>query len=298
VSGGDRTARVIARAKLNLALRVIAREDSGFHQIETLFCALELGDELDVNLTDREVTLHLAAPPESPGDVPDLGPPHANLAVRAARSFFAHSGLSGGCHINLTKRIPAGGGLGGGSSDAAATLHALDRLHGAPLGRARLLALAGELGSDVPFFVAGAAYALAWGRGDRIAALPPLPSAPVLLAIPPGRIATADAYADLAAARNGMRAPPAVLPIPRTWSEVGSIAANEFEQTVFARHARLRELRELMQSLGAAPARMTGTGSTIFGVFEDVGSAEYARGVISREHEDVMLLLTRTLEAV
>jgi 4-diphosphocytidyl-2-C-methyl-D-erythritol kinase len=298
VSAVDRSCRVLAHAKLNLALRVLAREESGYHQIETIFCALELGDELDITLTQGDVTLTVTAPPEAPGEVPDLGPREANLAVRAARSFFESSGCAGGARIQLTKRVPAGAGLGGGSSDAAATLQALNRLHDAPLPRNRLLSLAGELGSDGPFFVAGAALSLGWGRGDRLAPLPPLPSASVLLAIPPERVVTADAYADLAASPDRARTPAGLLPIPHTWSDVERIAVNDFEQTVFARAPRLRELRELMHGLGAALARMTGTGSTIFGVFEDVRKADHARAVIEREHQDVTLLLTRTLEAV
>jgi 4-diphosphocytidyl-2-C-methyl-D-erythritol kinase len=290
--------RVLAPAKLNLFLRILAREQSGFHQIETLFCALDLADELELRLGGSDVALDVRAPADAPGRAPDLGPTEANLVVRAARLFTAAARCDAGVHITLTKRIPTGAGLGGGSSDAAAVLTALNRMHDAPLSRAGLLELSAELGSDVPFFVTGAALALAWGRGQRLAPLPPLPSRPVLLAIPPERSATADAYAELAHARGTAATGAAALELPRTWADVAAAEGNDFEPTVFARLPRLRALREELARHGAAVARMTGSGSVVFGVFEDVRSAELARAALQREHADVELLLTRTAAVV
>jgi 4-diphosphocytidyl-2-C-methyl-D-erythritol kinase len=286
----------LARAKVNLSLRVLAREAGGFHQIETLFCALELADEIEVSVADDVVRLDVVAPPEKPEPAPDLGPPESNLALRAAAAFFDAAALPPRATIRLTKRIPAGAGLGGGSSDAAAVLRALNTLHGEPLGDAALLAVGARLGSDVPFFLAGASLALAWGRGGRLAPLPPLPSRPVLLAVPAERVATADAYADLARHRgDDYVSGPAVLPAITGWDDVIAVAHNDFEETVFRRLPRLADLRGALLDAGALMARMTGTGSVVFGIFADATDAETARTALARRSDDVDWVLTRTL---
>jgi 4-diphosphocytidyl-2-C-methyl-D-erythritol kinase len=284
-----------ARAKLNLRLSVLAREAAGFHQIETLFCTLELADELEVSLEGDGVELRVLAPPEDPGPPPDLGPIRSNLAHRAAVGFFAAARLPPRALILLTKRIPAGAGLGGGSSDAAAVLEGLNTLHGEPLDRQALLDAGAGLGSDVPFFLTGATLALAWGRGGRLAALPPLPARPVLLAVPAVRVATAAAYADLAASRgDDYAAPPALLPALTSWSDVAGAAHNDFEPVVFAQHPQLAELRGALEDAGAALARMTGTGSALFGVFDDAAAASGARERLAGRFPDVQWLLTST----
>ena len=169
--------RIHAPAKVNLALRVLAREDSGFHQLETLFSALEFGDVLTLQLGGSGITLNL--------DGLHLGPPEENLVYRAAKGFKELARVEEGMEIHLEKRIPIRAGLGGGSSDAAAILRGLHFLFPGRLGEETLLQLAASLGADVPFFLCGSGLALAWGRGDRILSLPALPSASVLLAIPP-----------------------------------------------------------------------------------------------------------------
>jgi 4-diphosphocytidyl-2-C-methyl-D-erythritol kinase len=288
--------RVDARAKLNLALHVLAREASGFHQIETIFCAIELADELEITTAcDAGIHLDVVAPPEDAAPAPDLGPAESNLAWRAAASFFAAAGLERRVRIRLVKRIPAGAGLGGGSSDAAAVLTALNALHGAPLSDQRLLEIGGELGSDVPFFVAGVDLALAWGRGNRLAPLPPLPSRPVLLAVPPVGSSTAAAYARLAAERAADHAAPARLLQPvRRWDDVAAMARNEFEDVVFAGAPELAELREGLAGSGAFLARLTGTGSVVFGIYEDVQAAQRARDALAASHPECRWILTRT----
>jgi len=136
-----------APAKVNLSLRVLARERSGYHQLETLFCALELRDEIEIERGGGALSLQVEGA--------ELGPPEENLVHRAAVAFHDAAGIRPDTRIRLRKRIPAGAGLGGGSSDAAATLAALNALHGAPLGPTHLLRLGAELGSDVPFFLCG-----------------------------------------------------------------------------------------------------------------------------------------------
>jgi 4-diphosphocytidyl-2-C-methyl-D-erythritol kinase len=288
---------VLAHAKLNLSLVVLAREEAGFHQIETLFCALELADEIEVSATGRRIHLQLMAPPEAPGSTPDLGSPQQNLAHRAAALFYSAADLEPGVELRLTKRIPAGGGLGGGSSDAAAVLNTLNRIHAQPLSRQRLLEIAARLGSDVPFFLAGSALALGWGRGTRLLPLPPLPSAPVLLAVPRERVATADAYADLAVrrGRSTAAAPAIIHPAIRRWEDAAAVARNDFEDVIFPRIPLLARLREALIEEGALMARMTGSGSTIFGIFDDAAIAADARSTLAGRFSDTEFRLTRTL---
>jgi 4-diphosphocytidyl-2-C-methyl-D-erythritol kinase len=286
----------LAHAKVNLRLAVLAREAGGFHQIETVFCALELADEVEVIPGGDGLSLDVVAPPEGGRPPPELGPVQQNLAWRAAALFYEHTGEPARVGIRLVKRIPAGAGLGGGSSDAAAVLRALNTLHDAPLSPAALLGLGARLGSDVPFFLSGARLALAWGRGSRIAPLPALPARSVLLAVPSIPVATAAAYADLARARgDDWTAPPAVLePGPRSWAEAAAHANNDFEDVVFARLPQLAELRRAIENSGALIARMTGTGSTVFGVYGGAAAAEQARVALAAEHREVEWIATAT----
>src|SRR5437762_543484 len=143
------TVSLNAHAKINLFLRILARESSGYHQIETAFSLLELADELEVSRSSSGVTLDVEGP--------DLGPSAENLAVRAARMVLEATGNRFGVSMKLIKRIPVRAGLGGGSSDGAAALQAVNALAGKPVPRHELLHFAARLGADVPFFASGAA---------------------------------------------------------------------------------------------------------------------------------------------
>lgn len=239
-------ARVRAQAKANLFLRVLAREDSGYHQLETLFVRLELADDVRVRVGPGVRGRTLDA---SGGDADALGPVERNLAWRAAVSFAERTGWPDRWAIELTKAIPVGGGLGGGSADAGAVLRCLNALAPAPLGPGDLLALAGGLGADVPFVTAEAPLALAWGRGDRMLALPPLPARRVHLAVFAEGVSTPEAFRALAAARADAPAP--VRPIVWTperlarWDSVALVAANDFEAAVFPLREDVAGVRQL-----------------------------------------------------
>ena len=164
----SRAARVAAQAKINLRLRILAREVSGYHQLETLFLRLALADDVLVRATEGPRSLDVA------GDVDArlLGATERNLAWRAADAYAEAAGWPAGFSIELTKRIPVGGGLGGGSADAGAVLRALDAIAPSPVGEPALLAIAARLGADVAFLASASTYALAWGRGERMLHLP------------------------------------------------------------------------------------------------------------------------------
>lgn len=282
-----------APAKVNLRLRVREREPSGFHRLETLFCALELADEITLEVEEgRDVRLDV--------DGPVPGPPEENLAVRAARAFLRHAGLERSIGIRLRKRIPAGGGLGGGSSDAAAVLRGLDRLLPGALSASRLRDLALDLGSDVPFFLSGSVLSWGAGRGEILTRAEALPSAPVLLLFPGFPVSTRDAYgwldrdrADagsalgddgLAAARTG----------PASWDEAAALAANDFEGPVFRRHPELRRLRDLLREADARIALLSGSGSSLFGIFADDLAAHRAIALLRSRAPDTHIEQTRT----
>lgn len=264
--------RVAAPAKVNLRLCILAREADGYHGLETVFCALALADEVTVRRGAPGLRLSVE------GDV-DTGPPERNLARRAAERFHAALGEAPALDVVLRKAIPSSAGMGGGSSDAAAVLRALDRLHGSPFSRAELLQMAIELGADVPFFLGGSALALAWGRGERLLPLPPLPSRPVLVGHPGEAMPTADAFRAVAEARGGPYRPVAsALPAEAlaSWEGVAGIACNDFEPAVFARIPVLARAVDALAAAGATVARMAGSGSSVYGVFPDAAARDAA----------------------
>ncbi len=271
-------------AKVNLFLRIVAREDSGYHQIETLFQAIGLFDRVDVRPGRRGIELEVRggeAPSELGDLTAELGDPDNNTVVHAARAFFSATGIAPAVSLLLTKAIPAGTGLGGGSSDAAGALAALNMLHGAPLRQRDLIELGGTIGADVPFFCAGMPTALGWGRGDRLWGGPPPPAVPVVLAIPHTRISTAAAYRELSN-RLELPAPPAR---PRglasgDWRRFAELQWNDFESVAFEWVPELAEVHGALDDAGAVLARMTGSGSAVFGVF---GAGEEDRARMAAE---------------
>ena len=258
--------RVAAHAKVNLFLRIIAREaPAGFHQIETAFALLELADELIVTRTGSGVTLTVQGA--------DLGPPEENLAVRGARAVLEATGHKFGVALELTKRIPVRAGLGGGSSDAAAALHAVNALADNVVPRHELLHFATRLGADVTFFASGAPAAVAWGRGERlfrIAAPPPAAPALVALPSPPLGVATPDAYRwwDEMHAEPAPRGP-LVLDADAFagWGSIGRLGGNDFEIPVFGRHPPLRALYERLAGTHPYWVRLCGSGSAVAAVY-------------------------------
>jgi 4-diphosphocytidyl-2-C-methyl-D-erythritol kinase len=269
-----------AHAKLNLFLRVLAREADGYHGLETVFCLVDLADELRAERREgRGVTIDVHGA--------EVGPAADNLAVRAAAGVLAATGDRFAVHLTLTKRIPVRAGLGGGSSDAAAVLLAVNRLAGNAIPRHELLQFAAKLGSDVPFFIAGAPLALAWAHGDRLIRLPALPAAPALLLMPPVSISTAEAYAWVDEARQtaGRRGAVALdLAALSAWGDIGRMAGNDFESAVFGRHPPIRAAFEALAGTRPLVCRMTGSGSALFAVYRSTRDREDARMMLGRKH--------------
>jgi len=277
-----------APAKINLDLRVLAREESGYHQIETTFLLVDLCDVLTVSEAPSDVSLEVVGA--------DLGVPQENLVHRAAVGFFGKTGVGSGVRLRLEKKIPAGAGLGGGSSDAATTLRLLNTLFGEPLSPAELRGLAAELGADVPFFLTETGFALGWGRGGRMLVAPAPEPRGVVLALPGIHISTPDAYTALSAAGLGdsdcRQISMSALP---DWERLAEEAVNDFEAAAFLAHPLLSELRNALIEGGAEFARMSGSGSALFGVFQAHGQAQAAADKIAeRLHCDCVAVATRT----
>jgi 4-diphosphocytidyl-2-C-methyl-D-erythritol kinase len=268
-----------APAKVNLFLRVLAKESSGYHGIETLFCLLDLADELRVvRRPGSAVTIDVRGA--------DLGNPADNLAVRAAEMVLQATGRKFGVHLELEKRIPVQAGLGGGSSDAAAALVLTNQLAGNAVPRHELLQFAARLGSDVPFFLSDERLALAWGHGERMMRLPSLPAAPALLLVPPEGVPTAEAYAWIdqgegAARRGGLALD---LDTLRSWGDVARMAGNDFEAAVFGKRPAVRAAFEALAGTHPLLCRMSGSGSSLLAVYRTSGDRADAAMMLGRKH--------------
>jgi 4-diphosphocytidyl-2-C-methyl-D-erythritol kinase len=282
-----------ARAKVNLFLRVLSRNDDGYHGIETLLCLVSLADQVRAERREgRGVSIEVEGA--------DVGPAADNLAMRAAARVLEATGNRFAVHLTLRKLIPVRAGLGGGSSDAAAVLQLVNHLAGDAVPRHELLQLAAQLGSDVPFFLSGAPLALAWSRGERMMRLPPLPASPALLVTPPVSIATADAYAWVDNFRTGAERRGAValdMDALSRWGDIGRMAGNDFETPVFSRHPAIRSAFEALVTTRPLVCRMTGSGSTLFAIYRSERDREDAAMMLGRKHGSLTRIETMASNA-
>jgi 4-diphosphocytidyl-2-C-methyl-D-erythritol kinase len=269
-----RRVRVQAFAKLNLSLEVLNRRADGFHNLRTIFQTISLHDTIVIEAKRARTTrIELESSVEIPGE---------NLIVRAAHAVLELTGVRAHVRFVLKKQIPMGGGLGGGSTDAAAVLLVLPEMLGRTAEFERLMEAGAQLGSDVPFFLIGGT-ALGLGRGTELYPLPDAAPADGLLVLPPVHVSTALAYRAL----NRTEEPPrsaGMSPAERltqaiaSGDEWGPYSVNDFEQAVFAMHPALAKIRNTLERQGASPARMTGSGAALFGLFESREQRNSAAG--------------------
>jgi 4-diphosphocytidyl-2-C-methyl-D-erythritol kinase len=256
--------RVSAFAKVNLRLEILGRRADGYHELRTIFQSLTLHDSLHLAWTSgRGIDLHVA------GDAAlAAAPARDNLVWRALSTLHRELKLRRGIRAELRKRIPAGRGLGGGSSDAAAALAGLLRLSGERIAPERLMEMASGLGADVPFFLSGG-RALGASRGDEIYPLPELPRRTVLVVSPRDiGVNTRQAYGWLdRGLTTRARMPRLWAFCALCWSPSGGALRNDFEAPVFRRHARLSRIKRRLLEQGAADASLAGSGSAVFGIF-------------------------------
>jgi 4-diphosphocytidyl-2-C-methyl-D-erythritol kinase len=256
-----RRARVRALAKINLDLRVLGKRPDGFHELRTVFQTISLADTLEIAYTPGRKTAVSLADDLRIAD---------NLVVRAAHLVMEAVRATGRIEMRLTKRIPMGAGLGGGSSDAAAVLLALPALLGRTLDLPRLIAAGEQLGSDVPFFLLGGTAA-GIGRGSELFPLPDAPARQGILVAPGIHVNTAQAYRDLSPRLTTESQQNKIVSFQSVTRDTGSLASarNDFETVVFEQHRKLATLKKRLVRAGATVALMTGSGSALFGLFAD-----------------------------
>ena len=270
--------RAFAPAKLNLFLRVVGRRADGYHELDSIFVPITLGDWLSLD----------ARPSSSPrvtlcGSFGNLPSDERNLAVRAALDFMAEFAVGGEVLIDLRKAIPAGAGLGGGSSDAAAVLLMMAALfrQNAPDTPARLARIALRLGADVPFFL-DPVPARVTGIGERIAPLGGLPQLAIVVAIPPLEVSTAVVFRDLEPEHWSGAAPAGVVRAIIAGEIAPQLFVNDLARVAMSRWPQIAQVKRLLEESGAMAAAMTGSGAGVFGLFASAAAAEHAAAEIRR----------------
>lgn len=277
-----RRVRVRALAKINLGLRVIGRRPDGYHELRTVFQTISLGDTLEIAFTRaRRTRIELSADLE----IPD------NLAARAAELALHAMRVAGHLQLRLTKKIPLGAGLGGGSSDAAAVLLALPVLAGGAIPFERLLRLGAELGSDVPFFLLGGT-AVGIGRGTELFPSPDMPRKSGLLLVPRLHVSTADAYRALGLTSE-FQQNKIVSFQSQLWGPGPDAPVNDFEGVVFERYPQLGRWKRRLLQMGAKPALMSGSGSALFGLFRTPEEVSRALNSLREEQAFPFSLVSR-----
>ena len=271
---------VHAPAKVNLILRILERQSNGYHALWSLMQTVGLHDELRLQFFSQrsDITLRCS------GDNLSTGPD--NLICRAARLVLEQSGIRGGVEVDLMKRIPVAAGLGGGSSDAAATIRGLNQLLGLEWSRETMAALGARLGSDVPFFFS-APSAVVSGWGQQITAMKPSDTRWMVLINPGFPIETKKAFQRLAETRKD------VCPVSSTlrnlqashmwsWETIIPLLENDFEPVVFSDSSVLRRLKTELLERGAEGALLSGSGATVFGIFHNQSSAIQAKDAMTQ----------------
>lgn len=266
---------VFAPAKINVILRILDRRPDGFHNLWSIMQTVALEDEVQIRLRADRQDIQLRC------DATQLAADQSNLVYRAAAAVLARAQQSIGLDIELRKRIPMGAGLGGGSSDAAATIIGLNRLLRLEWSLTQMADVGQSLGSDVPFFFF-APSAFVAGRGETVRPVVVEGARWVVLVNPGFGVNTKWAYQELAATRT------VVTPLSLVqreldrqslvrWAQLIAAAENDFEAPVFAAQGKLREIKRSLQAHGAEIALLSGSGATVFGVFADEASARLAQ---------------------
>ncbi len=275
-----REIRIPAFAKVNLRLDILGKRPDSYHELRTIFQTISLHDEL--RLRDSKtagICLNING-----NQSLSLEPARKNLVYKAVDALRRELDIRRGVEVDLHKQIPAGRGLGGGSSDAAAALRGYLRLTRAKIPDARLMEIAASLGADVPFFLFGG-RALGIGRGDEIYPLPDLPKLTFLVVSPSDiHVPTPDAYRWLKApALTKIRSASKLWKfcslcwsLPAAAGAQGSGLSNDFERPVFQRHPRLAQIKRVLLQRGATEASLAGSGSAVFGVFPSPAMARRA----------------------
>jgi len=271
--------RIKSYAKVNLGLEVIRKRKDGYHEVRTLLQGINLYDILEFHqTTGEEIVLK--------GDDPTISWGSDNLIYRAALLLKRDQRLSGGIKIQATKSIPAGRGLGGGSSNAAMTLYALNEIWKLNLNEKALMDLGKKLGADVPFFLKGG-LCLGTGRGDDVAPVPDLKPLWCLLALPRLSISTASVYGQLQPSLTSKSKDSKIIKFLDS-RQLG-LLENGLEETVFCLYPQLKPIKAYFQDQGSELSLVSGSGSAVFGLFSDRGKAETASKELEKKYPSVLV---------
>jgi len=261
-----------AYAKINISLDVLGRREDGYHEMLMIMQSVSLCDDITVTVTDKPVFCGESNLRFIPTD-------ERNLAVSAARVFCERAGITDkGAVVRMDKRIPVGAGMAGGSSDAAAVLRSMNRACGEPFSRAELELIAADIGSDVAFCVSGGTR-LASGRGEKLEALPAFPECHIAICKPDFSISTPELFKKLDSVKLRCHPDTAGIIAALSDGDLGRICRrmyNVFEDVQDRRMNTVSEIKNVMLDKGALGAVMTGTGSAVFGIFDDGDKAAHA----------------------
>ena len=268
-----KTLRLEAPAKVNYRLDVLRKRPDGYHDLRMIMQRIDLCDAVDITVTDTpgiRVTCGRAGVPDGSG----------NIAWRAADLLLKEAGRSAGIEVAITKRIPVAAGLGGGSSDGAAVLMGVNELFGLGFSDERLMEVGVRLGADVPFFIFKKT-AIAEGIGERLSALDRVPEAWLAIVNPNVHVSTAWVYQNLELTSENEHST-----LPRFYESIADICAilsNDLESVTIRRFPVIAEIKERLVAAGARAALMSGSGPTVFGVFDEEAAARHAAGDLSRD---------------
>jgi len=279
-----------AFAKINLFLRVTGRREDGYHELDSIFVPVSISDRVTIEMrsaTTSRITLRC--------NVKALADTESNLASRAAREFMREFGISADVAIDLLKTIPAGAGLGGGSSDAGTVLRMMATMtHTHELERMRKIAVG--LGADVPFFLDPRPSRVS-GIGEQIEPLEKFPQLYLVVAVPPIEVPTASVFKALK--REGWSGPAASADIDGIMrGDVGARAlVNDLEAPAIQLFPQISHLKESLQECGASASAMTGSGGAVFGLFTDASAAERAADELRGRHPEARVFAAQSLNA-
>ncbi len=272
-----------APAKINLYLAVTGKRPDGYHTLHSLFCLVDLADTVSIDVTHSGMGVTCTDP-----TVPEN---EANIAYTAARAFFEKTQIETGLHIHIDKRIPVAAGLGGGSSDAAAVLKGLNRHYQEPLSNQQMHSLATAIGADVPFFLLGKA-AWAKGIGDQLTPADDVPSLPVILVDPGHPLSTAAIYKNLNLRLTKCTQKHKNLSFEKLLSNKGCGLCNDLEPVAVKQCPSILDIKAQLSKLGAAGTLMSGSGSTVFGIFKKISMARFAFDQLVGSHAGSVFLTT------
>lgn len=256
---------LLSTAKVNLSIEVTGKREDGYHELCSLMCCISLFDEIIIDPDKSGITVAC--------DMPGIPLDGTNLAAMAASVFYRESGISGGADISIRKRIPPGAGLGGGSSNAAAVLTGLNLFYGAPFSSEDLVGMAVSIGADVPFFIYSKA-AVATGVGERLWFCENIKHYHMVLVYPGVSVSTADVYKKLKIGLTKSKKDTKSRLLNKGLVDPLDFLFNDLEEPAFLICSKIRELKDLLLSFGADGVLMSGSGSSVFGLYSEL---DYAR---------------------